>query len=192
MREFLDYFARRFLNEEGEKKSGEGGKDEEEVEEKWYRVPHSALVKIGGSGIESIGGMYQVNSSPHSSSLSILLFLPLTSFLHLLQILSFAFPERKWDKERLSLKASKRSSQLQLVQVLRRVLLPNTALIEEHQSRTLVFEETNQPIEFDVFAPDLHLAFEYQGRQHYEDTMIFGLAEQYKGIMTLLEHPSAL
>ncbi len=63
---------------------------------------------------------------------------------------------------------------------MRRLIRPDLELIEEYKSE-LVFPETRVPIEFDAFIPQIKLAIEYQGKQHYEDTMIFGLAEQYKG-----------
>lgn len=34
--------------------------------------------------------------------------------------------------------------------------------------------------------PALKLGFEFQGQQHYADTMVFGLKEQYSGVSLLL------
>lgn len=79
------------------------------------------------------------------------------------------------------MRASKRSSQLHLIKLLRTLLLPDCEVIEEYKSPELTFPETLLPVELDVFVPKLNLAFEYQGKQHYEDTMLFGLAEQYRG-----------
>lgn len=83
------------------------------------------------------------------------------------------------------MRASKRSSQLHLIKLLHTLLLPDCEIIEEYKSSELTFPETSLPIELDVFVPKLNIAFEYQGKQHYEDTMLFGLAEQYRGTFDL-------
>jgi hypothetical protein len=92
-----------------------------------------------------------------------------------------AYPEKEWDKVKIRMRAGKRSSQLHLIKVLReKVLSRDLEIIENYKSK-LLFPLSNLPMEFDAFVPKLNLAFEYQGKQHFEDTMIFGLAEQYKG-----------
>jgi len=33
---------------------------------------------------------------------------------------------------------------------------------------------------FDIYVPTLGLAFEYQGRQHYKDHLVYGATKEYK------------
>lgn len=89
----------------------------------------------------------------------------------------------RWDKARLSAKAIKRSSQRHLLTVLRQIVKPDVELIEDYAHEWLIFPDSTQPITFDVYAPGYLAAFEYQGPQHYQDTMIFGVSEMYKGMV---------
>lgn len=38
-------------------------------------------------------------------------------------------------------------------------------------------------MELDIFVPSLSLALEYHGKQHYEDTMIYGISKMYQGTL---------
>ena len=87
-------------------------------------------------------------------------------------------------KARLLRKGQKKSSQ-RLLYVTVKKLFPDAAVIEEYREEGIT-GKTGAPLELDVFVPQLKLAFEYQGRQHFEDTMIFGLSEQYKGIFSFI------
>lgn len=43
-----------------------------------------------------------------------------------------------------------------------------------------VFSEVGKGMELDIFLPTLSIAFEYQGKHHYEDTMVYGVAAMYQ------------
>jgi hypothetical protein len=93
------------------------------------------------------------------------------------------YPDVEFDEARvMEEKFTKRSAQRWLFVVLCDLLDESRHSIAENVNHpTLKYGATNQPIELDVYVADLHLAFEYHGLQHYQDTMVFGLAEQYKG-----------
>ena len=46
---------------------------------------------------------------------------------------------------------------------------PDTSKIMEVNVYDKIFKNTNDSVKFDVYLPTYHLAFEYQGRQHYPE-----------------------
>lgn len=96
------------------------------------------------------------------------------------------YPEYTLDESRLTSETfTKRSAQKWLFSVLCDIFDDTKTKIEENSNLPeLKFSKTSQPVELDVFIPSLNIAFEYQGMQHYQDTMVFGLSQQYQGIYT--------
>jgi hypothetical protein len=52
-------------------------------------------------------------------------------------------------------------------------LFPSTEIYEDYIHPGLTFS-SNKPMQLDIFLPSLHLAFEYQGIQHYQEKYYFG------------------
>lgn len=89
-----------------------------------------------------------------------------------------------WDEEKIVETFAKKSSQRWLFVVLCDLFdETKVSIFENYSHETLRFPQANHSIELDVYIPDLKLAFEYQGKQHYHDTMVFGLAQLYKGTL---------
>ena len=54
-------------------------------------------------------------------------------------------------------------------------------IVEEYEADTLRFDKSLATMQLDVFIPTMNIAFEYHGKQHYEDVASFGLSLVYKG-----------
>ena len=93
-------------------------------------------------------------------------------------IVSIAYPKENWKESQFQSKG-KRSAQRWLVVQLQK-LFPNFEIIEDyfHNEFTRI---SGFSIQLDVYIPEIHLAFEYQGIQHYEDIPeAFASIETYK------------
>ncbi|KAF2072033.1 hypothetical protein CYY_006644 [Polysphondylium violaceum] len=114
----------------------------------WYRVSWTQLRDIGGFNlIKKNGG--------------------------LVKCLQEHYPHHQWDAEKFTL-PGKKSSQRLLKLYLQR-LFPSTEIHEDYRHESLKFEAlSNFPFHLDFFLPAFSLAFEYQGKQHYQDTAAFG------------------
>jgi len=96
----------------------------------------------------------------------------------LVETLKRVYPKVYWNEALLLGKGYKRSSQ-HLLGVILREIFPNLEIISEYSHPTLTYENTKQPMRFDFYLPQLNLAFEYQGEQHYDsDVTIFGNSEK--------------
>lgn len=93
------------------------------------------------------------------------------------EFLSKAYPEQSWSEEEFNRPV--RKSHRRLVSVVRDTF-PNYELQEEVH---LSIKFNNEPIllEADIYIPDLHLALDYRGPQHYHDTR--GAFMQVEGAM---------
>jgi len=84
----------------------------------------------------------------------------------LVGVLSKRYPNVEWDTEAFFGRGYRRANQRWLA----------TMLSDLFQSDNFMVDYTHPELKFqlDVFFPDLHLAFEYQGAQHYESIDVYG------------------
>lgn len=99
-------------------------------------------------------------------------------------LLESAYPTHNWTTNKMGKSGALcRASQRALV-IAMGGLFPNqseppklrlttSVLYEEHKHSELTHPSSGQPLEFDVFAPGLNLALEYQGEQHYQRVFPF-------------------
>lgn len=104
-------------------------------------------------------------------------------------LLFAAYPEHAdlWNQIAPQLRAQggKRSTQRRLLAVVRS-LFPDAIVLEEailelEKAEVVDSESPDQMrMTFDIFLPNLRLALEYQGAQHYADTAVFGPSQLYQ------------
>merc|ERR1712130_394450 len=92
-------------------------------------------------------------------------------------MLKIAFPNTKWDEKRLSLR-NKKSVQFVLK---RRVeeMFPSATVLEDYRHPDLCFEDSQYPMELDLYLPEERIAFEYNGEHGYHDCPAYGPVELY-------------
>ncbi len=78
------------------------------------------------------------------------------------------------NKKNLSLARTTISKTQLLLSKMLQDLFPDTPIHLNYKYPTLRYEKSGVKMEFDIFLPDLNLAFEYQGAQHYSWHFIFG------------------
>ena len=72
-------------------------------------------------------------------------------------------------------------SQLILHKSLQKLFLSHQVIMDyKDKDSKLIFEQSKRPMEFDVFIPELSLAFEYHGEQHYGMHYLYGDHEGVK------------
>jgi hypothetical protein len=84
----------------------------------------------------------------------------------LMNALLLAYPDVEWSDSK-SIKRTKASSQRSLVEILRS-FFPDRQILEAHL--------ISEGFQVDAFIPELNIAFEYQGRQHFDDVTHVGEA----------------
>jgi hypothetical protein len=87
-------------------------------------------------------------------------------------LLPLAYPESKWNTDKL-LEQKSKGSQRWLKRLLES-LFPKTEILEDFNHPKLTYRATSKPMQLDLYLPELSMAFEYQGIQHYEDFYVFG------------------
>lgn len=92
----------------------------------------------------------------------------ISKFGGLFPLLQTVYPEHAWSPSKLSV-SSKKSNQRTLLRAVRR-LFPAYNVVEDSR----VGRHSN--FELDVFVPELHLGFEYQGEYHFMDVLFSGEA----------------
>lgn len=118
--------------------------------EDWYRISHSQVKSLRGSGLLNQMG--------------------------LVDALRFAYPDEEWKEPEL-LSHTKRSAQREL-RVAACTLLPEFDVVENHRDSRLLTPQ-GISMELDIFFPSLNFALEYNGRHHYEELGFFGAVEEY-------------
>eukprot|EP01127_Copromyxa_protea_P021077 TRINITY_DN7155_c0_g1_i1.p1 TRINITY_DN7155_c0_g1~~TRINITY_DN7155_c0_g1_i1.p1 ORF type:complete len:593 (-),score=123.15 TRINITY_DN7155_c0_g1_i1:168-1946(-) len=122
----------------------------------WYRVSHQQFLEFGGETIlRKHGGLFG--------------------------LISTYYPEHVWDRKKFHW-LNKRATQRNLVTKLKQIISEcgrDFEVVEEFTREDLKFSDSGATIVLDVFVPELNLAFEYQGIQHYKDTEIFGESTKY-------------
>lgn len=118
----------------------------------WYNVTYDDIWKNRGAGLIN----WHYNGS-------------------LLKALSKLFPEYSWD---LHGPVSKQKTQTRIFEFTKE-FFPNVSDIHVNYWLQFKHRKSDKKLELDVFIPSLHLAIEYQGRQHYltEKNDVFGDAE---------------
>ena len=125
----------------------------------WYRISSGDIGAMGGQGFLYNNSLFRRRSKKEK--------LPA-----LLSVLYFIYPKVKWSKSAF-LATSKRSSQYFLYCCIRKYF-PNCPIFENYKHPKLKYISSQNQIEFDVFIPNLEVAIEYQGAQHYEEVAGFG------------------
>jgi hypothetical protein len=80
------------------------------------------------------------------------------------------FPEFPW---RVELFDKRSKSQQRLAQILEQ-LFPGKELIYNYKAQNFRFSDSNRAMEIDIFLPELNLAVEYQGEQHFMPISYWG------------------
>jgi len=91
----------------------------------------------------------------------------------LLNALRERYPNERWQEETFLGRGYRKASQRWLASTLRQ-LLPDEEILENSSHSSLRDQGTGEALQLDVFLPQLKLAFEYQGTQHYEQLPVYG------------------
>ncbi len=66
-----------------------------------------------------------------------------------------------------------RKSQKRLSSLLQNIF-PSQKLLNDFKHADMTYSQSKEPMQLDIYLPDLSLAFEYQGKHHYQDNFLFG------------------
>jgi len=66
-----------------------------------------------------------------------------------------------------------------LYKTIKEVLPSNISIFEDFSHPSLSFSVSGRAMQLDIFVPELNLALEYHGTQHYFDHKLFGKASDY-------------
>jgi len=97
----------------------------------------------------------------------------LLRFQSLPAIFEYFYPHHEWKRELFD-SSQKRSSQWSVSTFFENMFGNEEILHEDYQIQT-----DSRQIELDIFLPNLAFAIEYNGRQLYYNSDIFGMASQY-------------
>ncbi len=148
--------------------------------EDWYRVSTIEIAKYGGStALLRYGGLYN--------------------------ILKEVYPQVEWETNRFTSPLRYGKAQWVLFKIVKEFASSNLLLLPTNSTTTttsttmnntnnnnmdeilveylhpdLIYQDTLQKMELDIYIPSLSLAFEYQGEHHYKHHFIFGDPEPYK------------
>ncbi|GAM17741.1 hypothetical protein SAMD00019534_009160 [Acytostelium subglobosum LB1] len=121
----------------------------------WYRLSWSQIRDIGGFSLVKRNGGF-------------------------CQSLAQVYPEQKWNPRQFNTPGKKSSQRLLKLYLTR--LFGDHEVIEEYRdlARLRYTNSTNFGFQLDFYIPSLNVAFEYQGKQHFQDTRLYGDAKIYR------------
>lgn len=122
----------------------------------WYRVSEAQLRQVGARRCFTRFGLPGLSAA-----------------------LALAYPEHPWRQSLLSTGMTKKAAQ-RFLRAAVQALFPRHRLREEVS--VLAPMHTAGHLLFDIVIPDLKLAFEYQGAQHYEDVSVAGQSKRQEQI----------
>ena len=95
-----------------------------------------------------------------------------------IKMLKQAYPTQTWGR-RFSMRNKK--SEQRLIYSGLSAFYPTLWLIEDYKTQKMIYQDSDFPIEIDIFIPAYNIAIEYQGHQHYDDVpKAFSPNELYK------------
>jgi len=83
------------------------------------------------------------------------------------------YPELQFEEKYMLSGGYKKGLQRHLGFVIREIF-PNEEVREDYLHPQLIYEKTKSPMQLDYYLPNLAMAFEFQGVQHYNETPIYG------------------
>jgi hypothetical protein len=89
----------------------------------------------------------------------------------LLKALRSNFPEYSWEKRRVRLSKGQKMLAEAMMEMLGSDYIVKT---DQEHIEYLQYSKTNKTMQLDVFVPQINLALEYQGEQHYHQIPYFG------------------
>ena len=119
----------------------------------WYRVTTDQLESLGLSQLTGKSG-------------------------GLISELKRRYPQEPWDEKWFALSGYKKASQGWLASMLREIFPAKEEIFEDYLHPDIKFPVTGQPMQLDAYLPKSSLAFEYQGKQHYEQLSTFGKSSE--------------
>ena len=97
------------------------------------------------------------------------------------------YPEYSWNSRQLT-RRGQRKSQQRLYQAIKKIYTNNGSrkiqFLLEYKHPQLIYEPSNKSMELDIYIPSLNLAFEYQGKHHYQNNRLFGAAAAYQRMVS--------
>ena len=90
------------------------------------------------------------------------------------KIVIIAYPDYDWKEERFF---DGKKNQKRLFRIVKEIY-PEEEIKFDFKHHGMRFKSSNYPMELDIWLPNLNLAFEYQGEQHYDDPKVMKRDEE--------------
>ena len=107
---------------------------------------------------------YQISNGDHS--------------LNLFQSLKLIFPNEEWKKKPFQNRSKKQSQRYLFIEISR--IFQQFFIYQNYRPSFMLNLNYNSLLEFDIFIPNLNIAFEYQGQHHYDDIPSVNRLEVYQ------------